>query len=175
MHCGASRIRICPVLTVTCADSTVARTVARFRPATYQSRKRKSLCVIRGGLENRCRSYWPTESSNLSPSARTGASQGWWAIPGSGRSSRRDAGLPLKAAGSRPWGATTVAQLSRTTGASKSGEVATAVDGLAYLAQVIGRDGTRVRVSPITGPKGIRAFTSRDVAEHWRKVRPRPA
>jgi TIR domain len=25
-----------------------------------------------GGLENRCRSYWPTESSNLSPSAASG-------------------------------------------------------------------------------------------------------
>ena len=74
-----------------------------------------------GGLENRCRSYWPTESSNLSPSAKSGQSQGWWAIPGSGCSSRRDVGLPLKAAGSRPWGSPVRSPRSqRTPGGSRS-------------------------------------------------------
>ena len=48
-------------------------------------------------------------------------------------------------------------------------------DGLPYLAEVIGHDGARLRVTAITGPKGVRTVTSRDVIEHWRKARPRRA
>jgi len=48
-------------------------------------------------------------------------------------------------------------------------------DGLPYFAEVIERDGTRMRVAPITGPRGVRTATSRDVVDHWRKVRPRRA
>jgi hypothetical protein len=32
--------------------------------------------------------------------------------------------------------------------------------------EVIGQEAARVRVSPITGPRGVHAVTSRDVAEH---------
>ena len=45
--------------------------------------------------------------------------------------------------------------------------------GLPYLAEVIGQDGARVRVAPITGPKGVRTITSREVVDHWRKARSR--
>jgi hypothetical protein len=40
--------------------------------------------------------------------------------------------------------------------------VVTSDDGLPYLAEVIGQDGTSVRVAPITGPRGVRTVTSRD-------------
>jgi hypothetical protein len=33
--------------------------------------------------------------------------------------------------------------------------------------------GPGCRVPPITGPKGVRTITSRDVIDHWRKPRPR--
>jgi hypothetical protein len=51
--------------------------------------------------------------------------------------------------------------------------VVTADDGLPYLSEVIGQDGGRVQVAPITGPKGVRTVTSREVVEHWRKARAR--
>jgi uncharacterized protein YbjT (DUF2867 family) len=55
----------------------------------------------------------------------------------------------------------------------KPGDIVRVDDGLAYLAEVVGHDGTRVRVTPITGPKGVRTITSRDVVDHWRKARSR--
>jgi hypothetical protein len=55
----------------------------------------------------------------------------------------------------------------------KPGDIVRVHDGLPYLAEVIGQEGARVRVTPITGPKGVRTVTSRDVVDHWRKVRPR--
>jgi hypothetical protein len=55
----------------------------------------------------------------------------------------------------------------------KPGDIVRVHDGLPYLAEVIGQDGARVRVTPITGPKGIRTVTSRDVIGHWRKTRSR--
>jgi hypothetical protein len=53
----------------------------------------------------------------------------------------------------------------------KPGDIVRIDDGLPYLAEVIGHDGARMRVTPITGPKGVRTITSRDVVEHWRKAR----
>ena len=55
----------------------------------------------------------------------------------------------------------------------KPGDIVRVHDGLPYLAEIIDHDGVRLRVAPITGPKGVRSITSRDVIEHWRKVRPR--
>ena len=55
----------------------------------------------------------------------------------------------------------------------KPGDIVRVHDGLPYLAEVIGQDGARVRVAPITGPRGVRTITSREVVEHWRKVRAR--
>jgi hypothetical protein len=55
----------------------------------------------------------------------------------------------------------------------KPGDIVRVHDGLAYLAEVIDQDGARVRVAPITGPKGVRTVTSRDVVDHWRKARTR--
>jgi hypothetical protein len=55
----------------------------------------------------------------------------------------------------------------------RAGDIVRVHDGLPYLAEVIGQDGARVRVAPITGPKGIRTVTSRDVVEHWRMARSR--
>jgi hypothetical protein len=55
----------------------------------------------------------------------------------------------------------------------KPGDIVRVHDGLPYLAEVIGQDGARVRVAPITGPRGVRTVTSRDVVEHWRKSRSR--
>jgi hypothetical protein len=55
----------------------------------------------------------------------------------------------------------------------KPGDIVRIDDGLPYLAEVIGQDGARVRVTPITGPRGVRTVTSREVVEHWRKARPR--
>lgn len=57
----------------------------------------------------------------------------------------------------------------------KPGDIVRVHDGLPYLAEVIGQDGARVHVAPITGPRGVRTVTSRDVVEHWRKVRARGA
>jgi hypothetical protein len=57
----------------------------------------------------------------------------------------------------------------------KPGDIVRVHDGLPYLAEVIGQEGPRVRVEPITGPRGFRTVTSREVVEHWRKVRPRRA
>jgi hypothetical protein len=57
--------------------------------------------------------------------------------------------------------------------AIKPGDIVRIDDGLPYLAEVIMRDGTRLRIAPITGPRGVRAVTSREVVDHWRKVRPR--
>jgi hypothetical protein len=51
--------------------------------------------------------------------------------------------------------------------------VVTAHDGLPYFAEVIGQVGVGVRVAPITGPRGVRTITSRDVVDHWRKTRSR--
>jgi hypothetical protein len=56
---------------------------------------------------------------------------------------------------------------------TRAGDVVTADDGLPYLSEVIGQDGGRVQVAPITGPKGVRTVTSREVVEHWRKARAR--
>jgi hypothetical protein len=55
----------------------------------------------------------------------------------------------------------------------KTGGIVRVHDGLPYLAEVIGQHGARVRVAPITGPRGVRTVTSRDVVEHWRMARPR--
>jgi hypothetical protein len=55
----------------------------------------------------------------------------------------------------------------------RTGDIVRVHDGLPYLAEVIGHDGARVRVTPITGPKGVRTITSREVVEHWRKSRSR--
>jgi hypothetical protein len=55
----------------------------------------------------------------------------------------------------------------------KPGDIVRVHDGLPYLAEVIGQDGVRVRIAPITGPKGLRTVTSRDVVDHWRKTRSR--
>jgi hypothetical protein len=55
----------------------------------------------------------------------------------------------------------------------KPGDIVRVHDGLPYLAEVIGQDGARVHVTPITGPRGVRTVTSRDVIEHWRKARSR--
>jgi hypothetical protein len=57
----------------------------------------------------------------------------------------------------------------------RAGDIVRVHDGLPYLAEVIGQDRARVRVAPITGPRGVRTVTSRDVVDHWRKVRPRRA
>ena len=57
----------------------------------------------------------------------------------------------------------------------KPGDIVRVHDGLPYLAEVIGQDGARVRVAPITGPRGVRTVISRDIVEHWRKARPRRA
>ena len=81
-----------------------------------------------GGLENRCTSYWRTESSNLSPSANPGSSQRWRVISRPCASLRRRAGAPLKTAGNRSGGAKTVARLSRTTGV-KPGDIVRVHDG----------------------------------------------
>jgi hypothetical protein len=55
----------------------------------------------------------------------------------------------------------------------KPGDIVRVHDGLPYLAEVIGQRGARVRVAPITGPRGVRTVTSREVVEHWRKARSR--
>jgi hypothetical protein len=55
----------------------------------------------------------------------------------------------------------------------KPGDIVRVHDGLPYLAEVVGHDGARLRVTPITGPKGVRTVTSRDVLDHWRKTRSR--
>jgi hypothetical protein len=55
----------------------------------------------------------------------------------------------------------------------KPGDIVRVHDGLPYLAEVIGQDGALVRITPITGPRGVRTVTSREVVEHWRKARPR--
>jgi hypothetical protein len=55
----------------------------------------------------------------------------------------------------------------------KPGDIVRVHHGLPYLAEVVGQDGARVRVTPITGPRGVRTVTSRDVIEHWRKARSR--
>ena len=57
--------------------------------------------------------------------------------------------------------------------AIRAGDIVRVNDGLPYLAEVVGQDGVRVRVSPITGPKGVRTIASRQVIEHWRKARSR--
>jgi hypothetical protein len=57
----------------------------------------------------------------------------------------------------------------------RPGDIIRVDDGLPYIGEVIARDGTVVRVAPITGPRGVRAVKSRDVVDHWRKVRPRRA
>jgi len=53
----------------------------------------------------------------------------------------------------------------------RAGDIVRVHDGLPYLAEVVGHDGARVRVAPITGPTGVRTVTSRDVVDHWRKAR----
>jgi hypothetical protein len=55
----------------------------------------------------------------------------------------------------------------------RAGDIVHVNDGLPYFAEVIGQDGARVRVAPITGPRGVRTVTSRDVVGHWRKSRSR--
>ena len=55
----------------------------------------------------------------------------------------------------------------------KPGDLVRVHDGLPYLAEVVGHDGGRVRVAPITGPSGVRTIPSRDVIEHSRKARSR--
>jgi len=57
----------------------------------------------------------------------------------------------------------------------KPGDIVRVDDGLPYLAEVVDRDGSRVHVAPITGPRGVRTVTSHDVVDQWRKVRPRRA
>jgi hypothetical protein len=47
----------------------------------------------------------------------------------------------------------------------RAGDIVRINDGLPYLAEVIGQDGGRVQVAPITGPRGVRTVTSRDVVE----------
>jgi hypothetical protein len=54
----------------------------------------------------------------------------------------------------------------------KPGDIVRVHDGLPYLAEVIGHDGARVHVAPITRPRGVRTVTSRAVVDHWRKTRP---
>lgn len=41
-------------------------------------------------------------------------------------------------------------------------------DGLPYFAEVIDRDTASLRVSPITGPRGVRTVRARQVVDHWR-------
>jgi hypothetical protein len=55
----------------------------------------------------------------------------------------------------------------------RAGDIVRVHDGLPYLAEVIGQDAARLRVAPITGPRGVRTVTSRDVVEHWRMARSR--
>jgi hypothetical protein len=55
----------------------------------------------------------------------------------------------------------------------RAGDIVRVHDGLPYVAEVVVRDGSRVRVLPITGPRGVRTVTSREVAEHWRQARSR--
>jgi hypothetical protein len=55
----------------------------------------------------------------------------------------------------------------------KPGDIVRVHDGLPYLAEVIGQHRARVRIAPITGPRGVRTVTSRDVVDHWRKTRSR--
>jgi hypothetical protein len=55
----------------------------------------------------------------------------------------------------------------------KPGDIVRVHDGLPYLAEVIGQDGARVRVTPITGPRGVRTVKSREIVDRWRKTRPR--
>ena len=55
----------------------------------------------------------------------------------------------------------------------RAGDIVRVHDGLPYFAEVVGQDGARVRVAPITGPRGVRTITSREVVEHWRKSRSR--
>jgi hypothetical protein len=57
----------------------------------------------------------------------------------------------------------------------RAGDIVRVNDGLPYFAEVTGQDGARVRVAPITGPRGVRTVVSRNVVDHWRKVRPRRA
>ena len=57
--------------------------------------------------------------------------------------------------------------------AIRAGDIVRVNDGLPYLAEVIGQEGARLRVAPITGPRGVRTVTPRDVADHWRKGRSR--
>lgn len=45
----------------------------------------------------------------------------------------------------------------------KPGDIVRVHDGLPYFAEVIERGGTLVRVAPITGPRGVRTVTSREV------------
>jgi hypothetical protein len=53
----------------------------------------------------------------------------------------------------------------------KPAAVITADDGRPYLAEVIGHDGARVRVWPVTGPRHPHG-PSRDVVGHWRRAGP---
>ena len=52
----------------------------------------------------------------------------------------------------------------------KTGDLVRVDDGLPYFAEVIERDGVRVKVSPITGPRGVRTVTARSVVTHWKRT-----
>ena len=41
-------------------------------------------------------------------------------------------------------------------------------DGLPYFAEVIEHAAGVLRVSPITGPRGVRSVKARQVVDHWR-------
>jgi hypothetical protein len=54
--------------------------------------------------------------------------------------------------------------------AIRAGDIVRVHEGLPYYAEIIGQDGARVRIAPITGPRGVRTVTSREVVGHWRKA-----
>lgn len=57
--------------------------------------------------------------------------------------------------------------------AIKPGDHVKVDDGLPYFAEVIELDAGQLRVSPITGPRGVRSVRARQVIEHWRKAQRR--
>lgn len=50
------------------------------------------------------------------------------------------------------------------------GDIVRVNDGMPYFAEVIGHEASQLRVSPITGPRGVRSVKARQVVDHWRKT-----
>jgi hypothetical protein len=56
----------------------------------------------------------------------------------------------------------------------KAGDIVRVDDGQAWLATVYDvPERGRVRVTPITGPRGMRTVTAREIVAHWRLVKAR--